>query len=157
MRILKAFGMTMLVAVLVLGLAVVVIAESASSNVNVWFYIPSWISLSVTSGDYVNFGDIAEGGGGGHTALDTTDLRVLSTTSWAVTRAILWDSSIIPAGASQAVIETALETTYSNPSGTWGITTSTVSYALTFSDDELATYLPVGNYDLVIQYTATTD
>ena len=155
MRILKAFGMTMLVAGLVLGLAVAVTAASASANVNASFTIPSWISLSVVGNGDVGFGSIA--GGGGYAGDNTTDLRVLSTTSWSITSAIQWSNpaTIVPVGASTTVIETALGIPY-NTSGTWGISSPTVSYTMNITDDDM-TSLPVGDYSLVIQYTATTD
>ncbi|MCK5827784.1 hypothetical protein KAH43_04585 [Candidatus Bipolaricaulota bacterium] len=155
MRIRKAFGMTMLVAGLVLGLAVTVVAASDSVTVNASFTVPSWISLSVLGDGNVGFGDIA--GGGGYSGDNTTDLRVLSTTSWAITSSILWSNpaTIVPAGASTVVIETALGIPYST-SGTWGISSPVVSYTMNVTDDDMVS-LPVGNYNLVIQYTATTD
>ena len=155
MRMLKAFGMTMLVAGLVLGSAVAVSATSDSVLVNASFTIPSWISLSVSAGGSVGFGEVTGGGGGGYAGDTTTDLRVLSTTSWAITSAILWGSSTVPNGASQPVIEIAFGIPYST-SGTWGITTPVVSYTMTVTDDDMAS-LPEGAYNLVIQYTATTD
>ena len=83
MRIRKAFGMTMLVAGLVLSSAVAVVAASDSVTVNASFTVPSWISLSVLDNGDVGFGEIA--GGGGYAGDNTTDLRVLSTTSWTIT------------------------------------------------------------------------
>ena len=155
MRMLKAFGMTMLVAGLVLGTAIGVAAASDSVSVNASFTIPSWISLSVVGDGNVGFGDIA--GGGGYAGDNTTDLRVLSTTSWTITSAIAWSNpaTVVPAGASTTLIETALGIPYST-SGTWGISSPTVSYVMNLTDDDMSS-LPVGNYNLVIQYTATTD
>lgn len=155
MRIRKAFGMTMLVAGLVLSSAVAVMAASDAVTVNASFTVPSWISLSVLGDGNVGFGDVA--GGGGYSGDNTTDLRVLSTTSWAITSSIQWSNpaTSVPAGASTTFIETALGIPYST-SGTWGVSSPVVSYMMNIADDDMVN-LPVGSYNLVIQYTATTD
>jgi len=152
MRILKAFGMTMLVSGLVLGLAVAVTAATDTADVSASFTIPSWISLSVDSGGSVNFGNIVGGGGSYEGDVDTV-LRVLSTKSWAITRTIVWGSSSLSAEA-QAVIEAALGTT--SISGSWGISSETVSYAMTITDEDMALF-PEGTHSMTIRYMATTD
>ena len=157
MRTLKTLGMMMLVAGLVLGLTVGAFAkksDEASATVNASFSIPSWISLSILGNGDVDFGDIA--GGGGYAGNRETELRVLSTTNWALSSTILWNDSSMPEGASQSVIENALELSFDKLAGAWGVHDVTVSYELNVNDNDLAE-LPVGDYNLVIQYTATTD
>jgi len=159
MRMLKNAGMAMLVAGLVLGLAVaagaVVPAQSEDSvSVNASFTIPSWISLAVVGNGDVSFGEIA--GGGGYVGDDATELRVLSTTSWALASTILWSESALPSGASQSVIEKALDLSFDKQAGSWGMHYVEVAYEMELSDEDIAE-LPVGDYNLVIQYTATTD
>jgi hypothetical protein len=159
---LKAFGMTMLVASLLFGLVFAVAAKPGESkeesetsvSINASFTIPSWISLSVVGNGDVSFGEIA--GGGGYTGDNETELRVLSTTSWSLSSEILWSESEMPDDASQTLIENALALTMSADGGTWGIHTVSVSYEMDVSDEDLAE-LPSGDYNLVIQYTATTD
>jgi len=154
-RTLKNIGMAVLVAGLVLGLAVGVAAKSeASASVNASFSIPSWISLAVVGNGDVSFGEIA--GGGGYIGDRATELRVLSTTSWSLANTILWSESILPANASQKVIENALDLTFDKAAGTWGVHYVKVSYKMELDDEDLAE-LPVGEYNLVVQYTATTD
>ena len=153
MRMLKVLGVTMLVAVLAAGL-VVAKSDSDSVKVNASFSIPSWISLSVVGNGDVSFGEIA--GGGGYAGDNETKLQVLSTTSWSLSSAILWSESKMPAGASQSIIEGALELTMSAEGGTWGFHTVSVKYEMNVVEEDLAE-LPVGDYKLVIQYTATTD
>ncbi len=154
MRMLKTIGMMMLVAGAVFGLAVGVTAADSSATVNASFRIPSWIALAVVGNGDVDFGEIA--GAGGYAGDNDTNLRVLSTTSWSLSSAILWGSSTYPAGASQSVIESALALTISSDSGTWGLHSILVEYEMNVVDEDLAE-LPVGDYNLVIQYTATTD
>jgi len=154
MRMLKNVGMVMMVAGLVLGLAAAVSAADSSATVNAKFAIPSWISLSVVGSRDVSFGDIA--GGGGYAGDSNTTLRVLSTTSWALSSTILWANSTMPNGASQSVVENALSLTFSQAAGSWGVHQVEVSYQMDVVDEDLAE-LPVGDYNLVIQYTATTD
>ena len=158
MRMLKGFGVTMLVAVLVIGLAVVVsakpVSDESSATINASFSIPSWISLTVFGDGDVTFGDIM--GPGTYEALSGTELRVLSTTSWVLSSAVLWSESKIPSGASEATIEQALNLTLSKASGSWGVHSVDVSYELELAENDVAD-LPVGDYNLVIQYTATTD
>ena len=155
MRMLKNVGMAMLVAGLVLGLAVSVAAKKseASANVNASFSIPSWISLSVVGNGDVSFGDIA--GGGGYAGDQKTELRVLSTTSWALANTILWSESTLPAGASQSIIEKVLDLSFDKAAGSWGMHYVKVSYEMEVADADLAE-LPVGDSNQVIQYTATT-
>jgi len=162
MRMLKALGMTMLVTGLVFGLAFAVAAKpgddkqdsEASVSINASFSIPSWISLSVVGNGDVSFGEVA--GSGGYEGDNETALRVLSTTSWALSSTILWSDSTMPNGASQSIIEQALEVSLDKVAGSWGVHNVNVSYELDVSDDDMAE-LPVGDYNLVIQYTATTD
>jgi len=154
MRMLKTVGMTMLVAGLILGAGVAVVAASSSATVNASFQIPSWIALAVVGDGDVGFGEIA--GAGGYAGNNETELRVISTTSWSLTSAILWDSSTVPTGASQSIIESALSLTMSAESGTWGLHSVLVEYEMNVEEDDLAE-LPVGDYNVVIQYTATTD
>jgi hypothetical protein len=159
---LKAVGMTMLVAGLVFGLALVVVAspgdykkeDSASVSINASFSIPSWISLSVVGNGDVSFGEVA--GGGGYQGNNETELRVVSTTSWALSSTILWNDSTMPDGVSQSIIEKALDLSFDKVGGSWGVHSVNVSYKFDVSDDDMAE-LPVGDYNLVIQYTATTD
>jgi hypothetical protein len=155
---LKGFGVTMLVAVLVVGLAVVASAKAgtdeSSATINASFSIPSWISLTVVGDGDVAFEDIM--GPGTYKALSGTELRVLSTTNWVLSSAILWSESTIPSGASQSTIEQALNLTLSETSGTWGVHKVDASYKLELLETDVAD-LPVGDYNLVIQYTATTD
>ena len=154
MRILKNAGLVMMVAGLVLGLAVAVSAADSSATVNAKFAIPSWISLSVVGSSDVGFGTIA--GGGGYAGDSSTELRVLSTTSWALSSTILWASSTMPDGASQSILENALSLSFSKTAGSWGVHSVEVSYDMDVTDEDMAE-LPVGDYNLVIQYTATTD
>jgi len=157
MRILKAAGMVMMAAglVLVLGLGLAASAADASATVNATFTIPSWISLAVVGSGDVDFGDIA--GSGGYVGDRNTQLRVLSTTNWALTSTILWASSTMPAGASQSIIDNAFSLSFSEAAGSWGVHSVQVSYSMDVVDEEDLAELPVGNYTLVIQYTATTD
>ncbi len=80
---------------------------------------------------------------------------MVSTTSWSLSDQILWDSSTIPFGASQSVIDGALRLNYTDE-GTWGIHTVNASYLFTLGENDMG-YLPEGDYNLVVQYTATTD
>jgi hypothetical protein len=148
--------MAALVAGLVLGLTVAVAAkkDDASAMVSASFSIPSWISLSVVGNGDVSFGEIA--GGGGYVGNRATELRVLSTTSWALASTILWSDSTLPEGASQSIIEKVLDLSFDKQAGSWGVHYVKVSYEMEIEDEQLAE-LPVGDYNLVIQYTATTD
>jgi len=150
MRMIKGLGVGLLAA----AFGVVALGASDTASVNASFLIPSWISLSVIGNGDVSFADIT--GPGSYAGSNTTELRVLSTTSWTLDSAILWASSTLPAGASEATIETALSLGFSKTAGAWGLHTVSVSYALDLSGNDLAN-LPEGDYNLVIQYTATTD
>lgn len=154
MRMVKGFGIAMAVVASVVGLAVGVSASSDSVSVNASFSILSWISLSVVGNGDVSFGDIA--GEGSYPGSNDTEMVVLSTTSWSIASTILWAQSTLPSGASQATIASVLALTFNQTSGTWGIHDVNVSYEMTLGESDLAT-LPEGNYNLVIQYTATTD
>jgi hypothetical protein len=158
MRTLKAFGMTLLVAVLVAGMAVAVSAKpttgSSSVSVNASFEISSWISLAIVGNGDVSFANIA--GPGTYDGSNETELRVMSTTNWTISDSILWSKSTLPAGASQDTLASALVRTYDLTSGTWGVHDVNVSYQFTLDADDLVT-LPEGEYNLVVQYTATTD
>ncbi len=153
MNKLVAFGMVL--ATLVLG-SVMVSAASASATANVSFTIPSWISLTVTSGGSVSFTSVT--GPGSYAGSAATDLRVISTTAWTLSDQIVWTSSTLPTGANaatQSTLNSALARSYT-ASGTWGQTAVPVTYTLTLADTGLAN-LPAGNYALVVQYTATTN
>ena len=157
MRTYKGFGIVMLVAVLVVGIAVMASAKKgteAAVSVNASFSIPSWISLSAVGNGNVSFSDIA--GPGSYAGSNETQLQVLSTTSWNISEEILWSESKMPEGASQTVIENALSLSFSKAAGSWGVHKVEVSYEMDVADDDMAD-LPVGDYNLVIQYTATTD
>lgn len=159
MRMLKGFGFVMLVAVLVVGIAAMASAkgddgDEAAVSVNASFSIPSWISLSIIGNGDVSFSDIA--GPGSYDASNATQLQVLSTTSWSISEDILWGKSTLPEGASQSTIDQALERSYDQTSGSWGIHRVNVSYTLELEVDDMAN-MPEGDYNLVIQYTATTD
>ncbi len=153
MNKLAAFGMVLVT--LALG-SVMVSAASASATANVSFTIPSWISLTVTSGGSVSFASVT--GPGSYAGSAATDLRVISTTAWTLSDQIVWTSSTLPTGsnaATQSTLNSALARSYT-ASGTWGQTTVPVTYTLTLADTGLAN-LPAGNYALVVQYTATTN
>jgi len=159
MRMLKVVGMAMLVAATVVGVSAVSFAvatpgASSAVSVNASFSIPSWISLSVVGNGNVNFASIT--GPGTYSGSNSTQLRVLSTASWAISSSILWTSSTMPAGASQATIEKALARTFDKSSGSWGAQNVNVSYKLALTADDVAT-LPQGDYSVVVQYTATTN
>jgi len=145
--------LTLLLAVLAASAA---FAASDQDQVTARFTIPSWIALSIVGSADVDFGEIA--GGGAYVGDTQTTLRVLSTTSWTLTNTILWSdpATSIPAGASQTIIEAALDLTLSDTSGAWGLHLVTVDYQMTVTDEDLAE-LPVGDYSVVIQYTASTD
>ncbi|MEN6368567.1 MAG: hypothetical protein ABFD77_02590 [Thermotogota bacterium] len=154
MRISKGFGIAMAIVASVVGLAVGVSASSDSVSVNASFSILSWISLSVVGNGDVSFGDIT--GVGSYKGSNGTEMLVLSTTTWSLSNTILWAQSTLPKGASQKTIESVLALTFDRTSGTWGVHDVNVSYEMTLNESDLAT-LPEGNYNLVIQYTATTD
>jgi hypothetical protein len=148
----------MLVAAMVVGVSAVsfAVATPASSavSVNASFSIPSWISLSIVGNGDVSFASIT--GPGTYNGSNSTQLKVLSTANWAITGAILWTSSTLPAGASQATIEKGLQRTFDKTSGAWGSQNVNVSYKLSLTADDVAT-LPQGDYSVVVQYTATTN
>jgi hypothetical protein len=158
MRMFKVVGMAMLVAAMVVGVAAVsfavVPAASSAVSVNASFSIPSWISLSIVGNGNVSFASIT--GPGTYNGSNGTQLRVLSTANWSLSSSILWTSSTMPAGASQATIEKDLQRTFDKTSGAWGSQTVNVSYKLSLTADDVAT-LPQGDYSVVVQYTATTN
>jgi len=158
MRTLKTFGLTLLVTVLALGTVVsasaMAVGAEDSVKVNASFEILSWISLSIVGDGDVSFGDIA--GPGTYEGSNDTVLRVMSTTSWVVSDAILWSESTLPSGASQDTLENALVREFDETSGTWGIHSVNVAYEFDVDADDLST-LPEGDYNVVVQYTATTD
>jgi len=149
----KMLTLSLLFAVFLTGTA---FAAADQEQVTARFTIPSWIALNVVGSSDVDFGEIA--GGGAYAGDTQTTLRVLSTTNWTLTSTILWSdpATSIPTGASQAVIEAALDLTLSDVSGPWGLHLVTVDYEMTVTDEDLAE-LPVGDYAVVIQYTASTD
>jgi len=158
MRMLKVVGTAMLVAAMVVGVAAVsfaaVPAASSAVSVNASFSIPSWISLSIVGNGDVSFASIT--GPGTYNGSNSTQLRVLSTANWSLSNTILWTSSTMPAGASQATIEKDLQRTFDKTSGAFGAQTVNVSYKLSLTADDMGT-LPQGSYSLVVQYTATTN
>jgi hypothetical protein len=158
MRMLKVVGMAMLVAAMVVGVSAVsfAVATPASSavSVNASFSIPSWISLSIVGNGNVSFASIT--GPGTYNGSNSTQLKVLSTANWSISSAILWTSSTLPTGASQATIEKDLQRTFDKTSGAWGAQTVNVSYKLALTADDMGT-LPQGDYNVVVQYTATTN
>jgi hypothetical protein len=161
MRMLKGLGAMLVVAAMVIGLAVAVTAKPAapangetSVSVNASFSIPSWISLSIVGHGDVSFDDIT--GPGSYDGSNKTQLRVLSTTSWSLSSAILWADSTLPSGASQSTLGKALALTFDQTSGSWGVHDVSVAYEIDLGVNDLAN-LPEGDYNLVIQYTATTD
>jgi len=154
MRMLKVVGTAMLVAAMVVGVAVASFAAASAVSVNASFSIPSWISLSIVGNGNVSFASIT--GPGTYNGSNSTQLKVLSTANWSITSAILWTSSTVPAGASQATVEKDLQRTFDKTSGTYGAQTVTVSYKLALTSDDMAT-LPQGDYSVVVQYTATTN
>jgi hypothetical protein len=157
MRMLKGLGATLVVAAMVVGLTVMATAKSdseASVSVNASFSVLSWISLSVIGNGDVSFDDIT--GPGSYAGSNGTQLRVLSTTDWSLSSEILWADSTLPSGASQATLGNALALSLDQTSGTWGVHDVNASYSIELGSDDLAN-LPEGDYNLVIQYTATTD
>jgi hypothetical protein len=137
-----------------MGTAVAGWAAQSSVAVNASFVVPSWISLSIVGSGDVSFPNVT--GPGAYAGSNGTKLRVLSTASWVLSNTILWATSTVPTGASQAVLETALGRSFDRTSGSWGLFDINVSYALTLSAEGLAS-VPQGDYNLVIQYTATTN
>ncbi|MEW5827022.1 MAG: hypothetical protein AB1778_09355 [Candidatus Bipolaricaulota bacterium] len=159
MRMNKFVGTAVLVAAMMIGasaasLAVAVPEVASAVSVNASFSIPSWISLVVVGNGNVNFASIT--GPGTYVGSNNTQLRVLSTTNWSLSSSILWASSTMPEGASEATVEEALGLTFDKTSGAWGIHNVSVSYRLSLAAEDVAT-LPQGDYNVVIQYTATTD
>jgi hypothetical protein len=157
MRMLKVVGTAMLVAAMVVGVAVASFAAAGASSavtVNASFSIPSWISLSVVGDGNVSFASIT--GPGTYNGSNSTQLKVLSTANWSVSSAILWMSSTVPAGASQATVQKDLQMAFDKTSGTFGLQTVNVSYKLVLTSDDMGT-LPQGSYSVVVQYTATTN
>ena len=153
MRMRKFVGLLVIVGV-VMGTAVAGWAAQSSVSVNASFVVPSWISLSVVGSGDVSFPNVT--GPGTYAGSNGTKLHVMSTASWSLSNTILWTASTLPTGASQTVLETALGRTFDKTSGAWGIADINVSYVLTLSAEGLAS-MPQGNYNLVIQYTATTN
>jgi len=151
MRIAKLLAMTLVV--LALG-AAGLSAATDTATTNATFIIPSWISLSVVENGSVSFPEIT--GPGTYEATEDTRLRVLSTKSWSLTEAILWVSSVVPTGADQATVERVFTRTPDLTSESWGVWFINVDYVLDVSADDLAE-MPEGTYNVVVQYTATTD
>ena len=148
--------MSKLIGVLVLGLlmgSVASFAASDSATTNATFVIPSWISLAVVDNGNVDFPLIT--GPGTYAAIADPRLRVISTASWALTESVLWGSSTIPAGSDQTAIDNVLVRVPSTLAGAWGISFVDVGYSLVIGEDDLAN-MPEGTYQIVVQYTATT-
>ncbi len=157
MRMLKVAGTAMLVAAMVVGVAVASFAAAGASSavsVSASFSIPSWISLSIVGDGNVSFASIT--GPGTYNGSKATQLSVVSTSNWSISSAILWTSSTVPAGASQATVQKDLQMTFDKTSGTFGLQAVNVSYKLALTSDDMGT-LPQGNYSVVVQYTATTN
>ena len=143
--------------VLVFGLLMIsaaTLAATDTATTNATFVIPSWISLVVTENGNLDFSTIS--GPGTYAADVDARLRVLSTTSWVLTEEILWSSSTIPVGSNQNTIDNVLIRTPDITSGLWGISFINVAYSLVIAEDDLA-YMPEGTYQIVVQYTATTE
>jgi hypothetical protein len=153
MRMRKFVGLLVVVGV-VMGTAVAGWAAQSSVSVNASFVVPSWISLSIVGSGDVSFPNVT--GPGTYAGSNGTKLRVLSTASWSLSNTILWAASTVPSGASQLVLDAALGRSFDRTSGAWGVSDINVSYALTLSAEDLAN-VPQGSYNLVIQYTATTN
>jgi len=153
MRMRKFVGLLVVVGV-VTGAVVAGWAAQSSVSVNASFVIPSWISLSVVGSGDVSFQNVT--GPGTYAGSNGTKLRVLSTASWVLSNTILWTSSTVPTDASELVLNAALGRSFDRTSGAWGLFEINVSYALTLSAEDLAS-VPQGNYNLVVQYTATTN
>ena len=151
MRMNKVLGVAMLVAVV--G-SMIVVGASDSASVNASFSIPSWISLSIQGNGDVSFANIT--GPGKYNGSNSTQLRVLSTTDWAITSEIVFKDSEMPKGVEESVIEKALSFDFNQTEGSWGIHTVNVSYGFEVDEDDMGA-LPEGDYNLVVQYTATTD
>jgi hypothetical protein len=151
MRIGKFIGV-LIFAVLTLSMATLAATDSATTNAT--FVIPSWISLVVTENGNLDFSTIS--GPGTYAADVDARLRVLSTASWVLSEEILWGSSTIPAGSNQTTIDNVLVRTPDITSGLWGINFINVVYSLVIAEDDLA-YMPEGTYQIVVQYTATTE
>ena len=151
MRIGKFIGV-LIFAVLTLSVATLAATDSATTNAT--FVIPSWISLVVTENGNLDFSTIS--GPGTYAADVDARMRVLSTASWVLTEEILWGSSTIPAGSNQTTIDNVLVRAPDITSGLWGISFINVAYSLVISEDDLA-YMPEGTYQIVVQYTATTE
>jgi len=146
-----------LVGILALGLTIgafSAIAATDTADVNATFVIPSWISLAVVENPNIDFPLVL--GPGSYDALTDSRLRVLSTTSWSLTESILWASSTIPAGANQTTIDNVFQRTPDLTSGLWGVSYINVAYSLIIAEDDLAN-MPEGTYQIIVQYTATTD
>jgi hypothetical protein len=151
MRIGKFFGVLIFAG---LTLSATTFAATDSATTNATFVIPSWISLVVTENGNLDFSTIS--GPGTYAADVDARLRVLSTASWVLSEEILWGSSTIPAGSNQTTIDNALVRTPDMTSGLWGISFINVVYSLVITEDDLA-YMPEGTYQIVVQYTATTE
>jgi hypothetical protein len=151
MRLGKFFSVLMF-AVLTLSAATFAATDTATTNAT--FVIPSWISLVVTENGNLDFSTIS--GPGTYAADVDARLRVLSTASWVLSEEILWGSSTIPAGSNQTTIDNVLVRTPDITSGLWGISFINVAYSLVVAEDDLA-YMPEGTYQIVVQYTATTE
>jgi hypothetical protein len=149
----KFVGLLVVVGVVV-GTAVAGWAAQSSVSVNASFVVPSWISLSIVGSGDVSFPNVA--GPGAYAGSNGTKLRVLSTANWSLSNTILWTASTVPTDASQLVLDAALGRSFDRTSGAWGLFDINVSYALTLSAEGLAS-VPQGDYNLVIQYTATTN
>jgi hypothetical protein len=149
----KFVGLLVVVGV-VMGTAVAGWAAQSSVSVNASFVVPSWISLSVVGSGDVSFPNVT--GPGGHAGSYGTKLRVLGAPSWSLSNTILWTASTVPTDASELVLDAALGRSFDRTSGAWGLSDINVSYALTLSAEDLAS-VRQGNYNLVIQYTATTN
>jgi hypothetical protein len=149
----KFVGLLVVVGVVV-GTAVAGWAAQSSVSVNASFVVPSWISLSIVGSGDVSFPNVT--GPGAYAGSNGTKLRVLSTANWSLSNTILWTASTVPTDASQLVLDAALGRSFDRTSGAWGLFDINVSYALTLSAEGLAS-VPQGDYNLVIQYTATTN
>jgi len=129
-------------------------AATDTAEANATFVIPSWISLAVVENPNIDFPLVL--GPGSYDATADSRLRVLSTTSWSLTESILWASSTIPAGANETTIDNVFQRTPDLTSGPWGVSYINVAYSLVITEDDLAN-MPEGTYQIIVQYTATTE
>lgn len=144
----------LVIALVASAFGVVALGATDVATTNASFIIPSWISLTVVENGSVDFPTII--GPGSYAASADARLRVLSTTSWSLTESILWSESTLPVGADEATLDRVVVRTPDLTSGSWGLSFINVSFALEIAEEDLAD-MPEGSYNVIVQYTATTD